>query len=112
MSLPSGCWQSTTIPSDLSYILIGANTHRLIASRWDQIAEPAPVGSLVKPFIALAYGQKHNFRYPTYFCHGTADGCWLPRGHGKVDIRTAIAYSCDAYFLFVSGREPSTCSNQ
>ena len=85
--------------SGLSYILIDANTQRLIASRWDQIAEPVPVGSLVKPFIALAYGQKHNFHYPTYFCHGTADGCWLPRGHGKVDIRTAIAYSCNAYFL-------------
>jgi cell division protein FtsI/penicillin-binding protein 2 len=85
--------------NDLSYILIDANTHHVIASRWDQMAEPVPVGSLVKPFIALAYGQKHNFRYPTYFCHGTADGCWLACGHGKVDIRTAIAYSCNAYFM-------------
>jgi cell division protein FtsI/penicillin-binding protein 2 len=57
------------------------------------------VGSLVKPFLALAYGQKHNFRYPDYFCRGAADGCWFSRGHGKVDIRTAIAYSCNAYFL-------------
>jgi hypothetical protein len=85
--------------SGLSYILIDANTHRLIACRWDQIAEPVPVGSLMKPFLALAYGQKHNFPYPDYFCHGRADGCWLPRGHGKVNIRTAIAYSCNAYFL-------------
>jgi cell division protein FtsI/penicillin-binding protein 2 len=85
--------------SDLSYILIDANTRRLIASRWDRIAEPVPVGSLVKPFLALAYGQQHNFRYPGYFCHGAADGCWLSRGHGKVDISTAIAYSCNAYFL-------------
>jgi hypothetical protein len=85
--------------SDLSYILIDANTHRLIASHWEQIAEPVPVGSLVKPFLALAYGQKHNFRYPDYFCRGAADGCWLSRGHGKVDISSAIAYSCNAYFL-------------
>ena len=76
--------------SDLSYILIDANTHRPIASRWDQKAEPVSVGWLVKPFIALAYGQKHNFRYPTYFCHGTTDGCWLPRGHGKVDISAGM----------------------
>jgi len=87
---------------DLSYILIDANTHRLIACRWDRIAEPVPVGSLVKPFIALAYGQKHNFRYPTYFCHGAADGCWHRRGHGQVDISTAIAYSCNAYFMNLS----------
>jgi hypothetical protein len=49
-----------------------------------------PVGSLVKPFIALACGQKHNFPYATDFCHGADDGCWLPRGHGQVDISAAI----------------------
>jgi cell division protein FtsI/penicillin-binding protein 2 len=84
---------------DVSYILVDSNTHRVIASRWDHMEEPVPVGSLVKPFIALAYGQKHDFRYPAYFCHGSADGCWLARGHGQVDISAAIAYSCNAYFL-------------
>jgi cell division protein FtsI/penicillin-binding protein 2 len=52
--------------------------------------EPVPVGSLVNPFIALAYAQQHNFPHPTYFCDGTGDGCWLPRGHGQVDISAAI----------------------
>ena len=85
--------------SDLSYIVIDAATGRLIASRWDAITEPVPVGSLVKPFLALAYAQKHDFRYPGYFCHGARDGCWLPRGHGPVDISSAIAYSCNAYFM-------------
>jgi cell division protein FtsI/penicillin-binding protein 2 len=85
--------------SELSYILMDANTRRLIASRWDDIAEPVPVGSLVKPFLALAYGQKHNFRYPAFSCQGAASGCWLARGHGKVDLSSAIAYSCNAYFL-------------
>jgi len=84
---------------DLSYILVDAATRRLIAARWDAIAEPVPVGSLVKPFLALAYAQKHDFQYPTYFCRGVRDGCWLPRGHGKVDISSAIAYSCNAYFM-------------
>lgn len=85
--------------SDVSYILIDAHTHSLIAARWDDMTRPVPVGSLVKPFITLAYGQKHDFQYPLHFCHGTADGCWLPRGHGQVDISAAIAYSCNAYFL-------------
>ena len=85
--------------SDLSYILIDAHTGRLIASRWDRIAEPVPAGSLVKPFLALAYGQKHNFRYPAFSCRGAADGCWLARGHGEVDIISAISYSCNAYFM-------------
>jgi cell division protein FtsI/penicillin-binding protein 2 len=86
---------------DLSYILVDAATRRLIASRWDSIAEPVPVGSLVKPFLALAYAQKHEYRYPTFFCRGTRDGCWLARGHGKVDISSAIAYSCNAYFMIM-----------
>jgi hypothetical protein len=85
--------------SDLSYILIDAETRRLIASRWDRIGEPVPAGSLVKPFLALAYGQKRNFRYPAFFCRGAADGCWLSRGHGRVDIISAISYSCNAYFM-------------
>jgi cell division protein FtsI/penicillin-binding protein 2 len=84
---------------DVSYMLVDARTQNLVTSRWADIAEPVPVGSLMKPFIALAYGQKHDFRYPTYFCHGAADGCWLPRGHGRVDISSALAYSCNAYFL-------------
>ena len=85
--------------SDLSYILIDAHTGRLIASRWDRITEPVPAGSLVKPFLALAYGQKHNFRYPVSSCRGAADGCWLARGHGKLDIISAISFSCNAYFV-------------
>jgi len=89
---------------DVSYLLVDSNTRRVIASRWDDMAEPVPVGSLVKPFIALAYGQKHNFRYPAYFCRGSADGCWLSRGHGQVDISAAIAYSCNAYFLNLASR--------
>ena len=84
---------------DLSYILVDAATRRVIATRWDAVTEPVPVGSLVKPFLALAYAQKHEYRYPTFFCRGTRDGCWLARGHGKVDISSAIAYSCNAYFM-------------
>jgi len=86
----------------LSYILIDTATRRLIASRWDAITEPVPVGSLVKPFLALAYAQKHDSTYPHYFCHGARDGCWLARGHGLMDISSAIAYSCNAYFINIA----------
>jgi len=89
---------------DVSYILVDSNTHSVMASRWDDMAKPVPVGSLVKPFIALAYGQKYDFRYPAYFCRGSADGCWLSRGHGRVDISAAIADSCNAYFLNLASR--------
>lgn len=84
---------------DVSYLLIDGQTHRRIAFRWDDLQQRVPVGSLLKPFVALAYGQKHNFQYPTYTCHGTADGCWLPGGHGRIPLSVAISFSCNAYFL-------------
>jgi cell division protein FtsI/penicillin-binding protein 2 len=86
-------------PDDhISYLLLDAQTGAVIASRWDNPETPIPLGSLVKPFTALAYGEQHAFRYPAHICHGTASGCWLPRGHGPVDLTSAIAYSCNSYF--------------
>lgn len=82
---------------DVSYLLLDARIGRSIASRWTHIDDPAPVGSLVKPFTALAYGETHDFRFPAYIC--TGDRCWLPQGHGRMDIVKAIAHSCNAYFL-------------
>lgn len=32
--------------------------------------------------------------------------CWLPQGHGNVDMRGAIAQSCDVYFYQVGGGNP------
>jgi cell division protein FtsI/penicillin-binding protein 2 len=58
----------------------------------------------VKPFTALAYGEHHEFRYPTHTCQGTATGCWLPRGHGDVDLSSAIAYSCNSYFRVLTAK--------
>jgi cell division protein FtsI/penicillin-binding protein 2 len=84
--------------SDISFLLLEAQTGRVLASRWDNSETPIPFGSLVKPFTALAYGEHHAFRYPAHICRGTATGCWLPRGHGNVDLSSAIAYSCNSYF--------------
>jgi Penicillin binding protein transpeptidase domain len=75
----------------------------VIASRWNDLDIPIPMGSLVKPFTALAYGEHHAFVYPTHVCRGKATGCWLPRGHGQVNLTTAIAYSCNSYFRMLAG---------
>ena len=82
----------------VSYLLLDAQTGKVLASNWADIENPIPFGSLLKPFVALAYGQRHNFSFPVHICRGTVSGCWLPRGHGKIDIETAIANSCNSYF--------------
>jgi len=87
---------------DISFLLLDANTGHILASRWDHPNAPIPMGSLVKPFAALAYGEQHEFNYPTHICRGTATGCWLPRGHGNVDLTAAIAHSCNSYFRMLT----------
>jgi cell division protein FtsI/penicillin-binding protein 2 len=79
----------------LSYLLLNAVSGRVICSRWLQPEDRVPVGSLVKPFTAIAYRDAHGSRFPLYTCHG----CWLPQGHGQLEIATALANSCNAYFL-------------
>src|SRR5271157_3131717 len=88
----------------VSFLLLDARTGTVLASRWDNPEAPIALGSLVKPFTALAYGEHHAFRYPMHTCHGTATGCWLPRGHGDVDLSSAIAYSCNSYFRVLTAR--------
>jgi hypothetical protein len=87
---------------DISFLLLDARSGQVLASRWEQPDLPIPLGSLAKPFAALAYGEQHEFRYPAHFCEGTATGCWRPGGHGDVDLTSAIAYSCNSYFRFLT----------
>ncbi len=87
---------------EISFLLLDARTGQVLASRWDRPDLPIPLGSLAKPFAALAYGEQHAFRYPAHFCEGTATGCWRPGGHGDVDLTSAIAYSCNSYFRFLT----------
>jgi cell division protein FtsI/penicillin-binding protein 2 len=84
--------------SETSYLLLDAKTGAVLASGWDNSEKAIPMGSLVKPFTALAYAQAHDFRYPVYECRGRSSGCWQPRPHGKLDITAAISVSCNAYF--------------
>lgn len=87
---------------DVSFLLLDARTGEILASRWQDPETPIPLGSLAKPFTALAYGQQHDFRYPTHTCRGIATGCWRPGGHGDVDLTSAIAYSCNSYFRMLT----------
>lgn len=82
---------------NISYLLLDVRTGRVLAQQWDRPDRPIPIGSLVKPFTALAYGGAHGPRFPQHECTGGAT-CWLPRGHGRLDLRHAIAYSCNSYF--------------
>ncbi len=83
----------------VSYLLMDCATNREICSRWTHAKDPVPVGSLVKPFTAIAYGETHGFRFPVFTCLGAVGHCWLPQGHGPMEIGSAIAHSCNAYFL-------------
>lgn len=80
---------------DLSYLLLDEEG-RIIAQRWDNAGQDIPVGSLTKPFMAVAYGRTHE-SFPRLRCTGRKT-CWLPRGHGMLQVREAIAFSCNSYF--------------
>lgn len=82
---------------NVSYLLLNAQTGVRIVSRWDDSDTAIPVGSLVKPFTAIAYAESHRYIFPRRRCAG-ADSCWLPRGHGEIGIARAVALSCNAYF--------------
>ncbi|HLY98262.1 MAG TPA: penicillin-binding transpeptidase domain-containing protein [Candidatus Angelobacter sp.] len=89
---------------NLSYLLLDGKGS-VIANHWPQTGQETPIGSLIKPFLAVAYGQTHD-SFPTFHCHG-GSGCWLPRGHGVLGIQRAIALSCNSYFhQMVAQAEP------
>jgi cell division protein FtsI/penicillin-binding protein 2 len=93
--------------SETSYLLLDANSGTLLASRWENSDQPIPMGSLVKPFTALAYAEAHDFRFPTYTCKGKANGCWQDQPHGELNLSAAIAVSCNAYFLRLAESVPA-----
>jgi cell division protein FtsI/penicillin-binding protein 2 len=88
--------------ANVSFLLLDAHTGQLLATRWDHATVPIPLGSLAKPFAALAYGEQHEFHYPSHTCRGSETGCWRPGGHGDVDLTSAIAFSCNSYFRFLT----------
>jgi cell division protein FtsI/penicillin-binding protein 2 len=81
-----------------SYLLLSIATQQIVESRWEDRERPLAIGSLIKPFTALAYADTHGFTFPILECRGSAGGCWLPAGHGRLGMTAAIAGSCNAYF--------------
>jgi len=65
---------------------------------WPGAENPVNMGSLLKPFLVLAYGATHT-HFPVTHCNGSKDGCWFSHGHGDQDIINGLANSCNAYFL-------------
>jgi hypothetical protein len=82
----------------LSWLVLDITIGQIIAHQGSDPDVPIPVGSLTKPFLALAYARTHN-AFPHVICRGTQDRCWLPRGHGSLGVEDALAHSCNAYFL-------------
>ena len=77
--------------TNVSFLLFDAHTGQLLASRWDDPSLPIPLGSLAKPFTALAYGERHEFPYPTHTCRRSKTGCWRPGGReGDGRIRSKL----------------------
>jgi len=83
--------------ANISYLLLDASGS-VLAERWTP-QQAIPFGALMKPFLAVAYGEQHDGSFPKVRCLGTKSHCWFPGGHGSLDLEEAIADSCNAYFL-------------
>ena len=87
---------------EISYLLLNAQGD-LLAQRWsDGMDVPISPGSLLKPWLAVAYGEQHQNVFPMLHCEGTAGHCWLAHGHGTLALPQAIAFSCNSYFLQIA----------
>ncbi len=86
---------------DISYLLLEIRSRAIVARRWENSDVAIPVGSLVKPFTALAYAEGHSFHFPEFTC--SPGQCWNPHGHGRLGIVKAVAFSCNSYFVNLAG---------
>jgi hypothetical protein len=65
-----------------------------------------PVGSLQKPFVAEAWARAHPGQRPAAFTCTRDSHCWLPSGHGRLELTRATALSCNAFFLELASATP------
>jgi cell division protein FtsI/penicillin-binding protein 2 len=68
---------------------------------WNSAETPVNMGSLLKPFLVLAYSATHD-RFPQVECRGFESRCWSAHAHGRQNVIGALANSCNAYFLALS----------
>jgi hypothetical protein len=71
---------------------------RVLEARWDGAHLPVPLGSLMKPFCALAFAAYEPGGYPRFVCDGLKSDCWSVEPHGEVGVEEALAFSCNTYF--------------
>jgi cell division protein FtsI/penicillin-binding protein 2 len=76
------------------YILVDVATGEVLGKRWSSVEQPIAMGSLVKPFTALAIDTAHS---GPERCDPKQ--CWQPAGHGDIHLVRAVAESCNSYFL-------------
>lgn len=74
---------------------------------------PYNVGSIYKLVTAAAVHELTNLNYENYDCTGSIDvdghgfRCFNGKRHGLMDIRKAMAYSCNSYFVNIARKIPS-----
>ena len=84
----------------VDYVVVDYATGQVVVEQWSEPVSASP-GSLLKPFVALAYARKNGLTFPEMHC--TGETCWLPQGHGVIGIVEAIAHSCNTYFRQLAG---------
>jgi stage II sporulation protein D len=67
---------------------------------------PRAVGSLQKPWVVAAWGEAHPGEAPPRLECTAGSRCWLPAGHGRVDLARGMAHSCNTYFLALARATP------
>src|SRR5262249_8118056 len=67
---------------------------------------PRPVGSLQKPFVALAWARSHPGATPPRVRCDRSSHCWRLSGHGTVGLARALAVSCNTYFRQLAAEPP------
>jgi cell division protein FtsI/penicillin-binding protein 2 len=102
-----------TAGRDCSILLIDLNTGRRIVSLNAACfyGPPRPIGSLIKPFTALAFLSEVDTP-PRVACPPTEAGasqiedCWYHPGHGVLGLQEALALSCNHYFFRLASVTP------
>lgn len=85
------------------------NDHRPLSNK--SVSGAYPPGSTFKPMVALAALENNiitaeeTVYCPGYYMVGNHRfHCWSRGGHGNVNLRQALKFSCDVYFYDVSRR--------
>ena len=83
----------------------------IAAVKIERFSSPQCLGSIIKPFLILAWLRDHRDEWekklagPSFnACVGRATlecpvNCWNKNGHGRLELREALALSCNQYFF-------------